>query len=216
MTDAAHKSCVPAGEHQWRTPGRCICDRCGFVDRTDPFDVDKHAWYDGVACRLCGFTWICSCWGHRWNNCVCQACGEGRSSEPFRREQHEWVLDRCYLCDARCEHQKKSRLEKCRVCGHDGPRISVRIPNRLGLHGRSAIQMHGLAIRFESQILVRFLDIPDVDPAEVHDVRNIAALLRVQAGPGARIHLEAVGTDAEEALHAFAGLIRSGFGEGIG
>jgi phosphocarrier protein HPr len=213
MIDPAYNGCAVGGEHRWRTPGRCICDRCGFVNRLDPFDVDRHALDDGVFCRLCGFIWICSVFGHRWNRCVCSACGEGRFAAPFRREQHDWILDRCYLCDARCGHQK-NELKECRLCGYDGPRVSVEIRNRLGLHGQTALRTVQLANRFESQIAARFVGVTGVDPAQAHDVKSMRDLLAAQAGCGARISLEAIGNDAEEALHALVGLIRCGFGEG--
>ena len=80
------------------------------------------------------------------------------------------------------------------------------IVNVEGLHLRPADQFVRLAHQFRAEVRVSCGD-------KFANGKSILDLATLAAGRGARLELEAVGPDAEEALAALAGLIESGFHE---
>lgn len=83
---------------------------------------------------------------------------------------------------------------------------TVTIPNRLGLHARSAAKFVTLAERFGASVEV-------VKDGQAVSARSIMGLMMLGAGKGSRIELRAEGWDAKEALDALAALVESGFNE---
>lgn len=81
-----------------------------------------------------------------------------------------------------------------------------RIPNRFGLHARSAAAMVKLANQFRSEIRIH------KDNLEVN-AKSIMGLMLMAAGKGTTLTIKAQGLDAAEAVAALGGLIDAGFGE---
>lgn len=75
-----------------------------------------------------------------------------------------------------------------------------------GMHLRPCDLFVRLAQKFESRIEV-------VKNDERVDGKSIWALLALAIGPGAKLRLEALGRDAEEAVDALVRLIAGGFDE---
>ncbi len=85
---------------------------------------------------------------------------------------------------------------------------TVRIRNRLGLHARPAAEFVKLAGRFDSEIWVRR------DELEVNG-KSIMGVMMLAAEAGSPLHIRSEGADAEAAVDALVGLVRSGFEEEI-
>jgi phosphocarrier protein len=83
---------------------------------------------------------------------------------------------------------------------------SVRVVNQLGLHARAAARFVHLATRYVSQIRV------DRD-AKSMDGKSIMGILLLAAARGVTITITADGPDEQDAVHALAQLVESGFGE---
>lgn len=82
----------------------------------------------------------------------------------------------------------------------------LEIVNRLGLHARAAARFVQVAQRFDSEIrLVR-------DDRTVNG-KSIMGVMMLAAGRGARLTLQAEGSDCEDALDALRTLVAEGFGE---
>lgn len=82
----------------------------------------------------------------------------------------------------------------------------ITIPNKLGMHARSAASFAKTASAFKSEIKV----------AKDHikaDGKSIMELLTIAAAMGAEITISASGDDEEMAITALAKLVREGFGE---
>ena len=89
-----------------------------------------------------------------------------------------------------------------------GPlRISVKLPNRNGLHARPAHLFVQTANRFESELAVGREGLEKVNG------KSIMGIMMLAAECGAELVLESDGTDAEQQLAALRELIESGFGE---
>lgn len=80
------------------------------------------------------------------------------------------------------------------------------LPNRLGLHARSAAALVKLAVRFQSRITV-------VTDDRQANARSLVDLLRLGARQHTTLRVQAYGSDGEVAARAIAALIESGFGE---
>ena len=80
------------------------------------------------------------------------------------------------------------------------------ITNRLGIHARVAAKLVETASRFQSEIFL------EKDGVEVNG-RSILGILTLFCPRGSRLTIRAEGTDAEEAMEAFARLIAEKFGE---
>ena len=83
---------------------------------------------------------------------------------------------------------------------------TVTIVNRYGLHARPAAEFVKLAGSFRAEIMVR------KDELEVNG-KSIMGMMMLAAECGSAITIRALGSDAEAAVDALAGLIASRFGE---
>jgi phosphocarrier protein len=82
----------------------------------------------------------------------------------------------------------------------------VTIVNKKGLHARASAKVVEAAARFQSQITV-------TKDGQTVDARSIMGLMMMAASLGSEMKIEAVGPDAEEALHAIVALVEAKFGE---
>jgi len=82
----------------------------------------------------------------------------------------------------------------------------VTIPNKLGMHARSAAAFAKLASTFASTIEV------EKDSMRANG-KSIMELLTVAAAMGSQITVRATGEDEEAAIAALAALVENGFGE---
>ena len=82
----------------------------------------------------------------------------------------------------------------------------VTVTNAQGLHARPADMFVKLALRYESKIEV-------VRDNERVDGNSILAILTLAAVQGTQLRIEAVGSDAQEAIDALAGLVEQNFAE---
>lgn len=82
----------------------------------------------------------------------------------------------------------------------------VTIPNKLGMHARSAAAFAKLASTFASTIEV------EKDSMRANG-KSIMELLTVAAAMGSQITVRATGEDEDAAIAALAALVENGFGE---
>jgi phosphocarrier protein len=82
----------------------------------------------------------------------------------------------------------------------------ITIPNKLGMHARSAASFAKTAAAFRSNIEVA------KDHAKA-DGKSIMELLTISAAVGAEITISVWGEDEELALTALSKLVKEGFGE---
>jgi phosphotransferase system HPr (HPr) family protein len=82
----------------------------------------------------------------------------------------------------------------------------VTLTNMLGLHARAAARLVQMASRFQSKITLS-------KDGRTVDAKSILGVLMLAGAPGERLLLSAEGPDAEQAVEALSGLIRSRFGE---
>ena len=83
----------------------------------------------------------------------------------------------------------------------------LEIKNKLGLHARAAAQLVQTVHQFSAEVKISKDD-------QVVDARSIMGLLTLAATQGSKVHVEAEGKDAEEALHAVEKLFEKRFYEG--
>ena len=86
------------------------------------------------------------------------------------------------------------------------PRKQVTILNELGLHARTATRLVECANRFECKVWLSH------ENRRVNG-KSIMGLLTLAAGPGMKLDIETLGSDAKPALVALSDLITSGFVE---
>ena len=86
-------------------------------------------------------------------------------------------------------------------------RRQVEVTNAFGFHLRAASRFVQLSQQFQVKIRVSC-------DGRAADGRSILDLIALAAGCGARLELEAMGPDAEEAAAALCALIAAGFHEG--
>ncbi len=84
------------------------------------------------------------------------------------------------------------------------------IQNRLGLHARPASLFVQTAAKFDSDITVRRLDSPSLDPVNGKSLMN---MLILSAACGTRIEIAARGADAEDAVKTLGELVDRRFDE---
>ena len=82
----------------------------------------------------------------------------------------------------------------------------VTLINMLGLHARAAARLVQMANHFQSRITLS-------KDGRTVDAKSILGVLMLAGSLGERLLLSAEGVDAEDALEALAGLVRSRFGE---
>ena len=86
------------------------------------------------------------------------------------------------------------------------PEAIVTVINRKGLHARASAKFVKCAESFDAQITVTR------DGQSVGGT-SIMGLMMLAAGPGAQLHIRAIGRDGPEALDALVTLVETGFGE---
>jgi phosphocarrier protein len=82
----------------------------------------------------------------------------------------------------------------------------VEIVNERGLHARASAKFVKLASTFQAAVQVTRDD-------QTVDALSIMGLMMLAAGPGAAIHIEARGVDADAAVDALAHLVEMKFEE---
>ncbi|MDR0355996.1 MAG: HPr family phosphocarrier protein [Deltaproteobacteria bacterium] len=85
-------------------------------------------------------------------------------------------------------------------------KITVKIKNRLGLHGRAAGKLVTAAKPFRSKLFL-------VRDDRRADVRSIMSLLTLECPYNTEVSLIGIGEDAEEAITVLAKIINDRFGE---
>ena len=82
----------------------------------------------------------------------------------------------------------------------------VTLTNPTGLHARPGVKFTKLAKTFDADITCRAL--PDGAP---FDAKSINKVMKAKAKQGQVLRIEATGPEAQGAVNALAGLVRSGF-----
>ena len=83
----------------------------------------------------------------------------------------------------------------------------LEIINKLGLHARASAKFTQMAARYQSDVWL-------TRNGRRINAKSIMGVMMLAAGKGAKITLEADGSDEGAALAALAGLINDKFGEG--
>jgi phosphocarrier protein len=83
----------------------------------------------------------------------------------------------------------------------------IEIVNKLGLHARASAKLTQLAAKFQSEVWL-------TRNARRVNAKSIMGVMMLAAGKGAKVTLEANGTDEKECFDAIVGLIENKFGEG--
>ena len=83
---------------------------------------------------------------------------------------------------------------------------SAAIKDPVGLHARPAVKLTQMARKYAARIEIR----PDRSAAWVN-VKSISALMKLKARHGEKLHLRAVGEDAERAVNSLTDFIAAGF-----
>ncbi len=83
----------------------------------------------------------------------------------------------------------------------------LEIRNKLGLHARAAALLVQTVNRFSAEVKIS-------KDGQVVDGRSIMGVLTLAATKGSKIHVEAKGEDAKQALRAIEKLIEKKFHEG--
>ena len=86
------------------------------------------------------------------------------------------------------------------------PISDIVISNKLGLHARAAAKLTQLASKFSSEIFIS-------RGAQRVNAKSIMGVMMLAAGKGISVRLEAVGSDADQALAEIQTLFDSKFGE---
>ena len=87
-----------------------------------------------------------------------------------------------------------------------GAAKKLEIKNKLGLHARAAALLVQTVNRFQAEVKIS-------KDGQVVDARSIMGVLTLAATQGSKIHVEAKGSDAEEALRAVEKLVDKKFFE---
>jgi phosphocarrier protein HPr len=82
----------------------------------------------------------------------------------------------------------------------------LEIKNKLGLHARAAALLVQTVAKFSSQVTF-------VKDGQTADGRSIMGILTLAAPQGTKLHVEAVGEDAEQVVRAIEKLIDKRFNE---
>lgn len=82
----------------------------------------------------------------------------------------------------------------------------LEIKNKLGLHARAAALLVQTVTRFSAEVKIS-------KDGQVVDGRSILGVLTLAATRGSKIHVEAKGEDAEEAVRAIEKLVGKKFNE---
>jgi phosphocarrier protein len=87
------------------------------------------------------------------------------------------------------------------------PLIEAEIINKLGLHARASAKLSQIASQFHCEIWM-------ARSGRRVNAKSIMGVMMLAAGKGSTVSIEAVGTDADQALAALSGLIANKFDEG--
>jgi phosphocarrier protein HPr len=85
---------------------------------------------------------------------------------------------------------------------------SVTVVNERGMHARAAAKFVHLATRFSSRVRV-------ARHGREMDGKSIMGILLLAAARGTIITISADGADEDDAVHALAALVETGFGEDV-
>lgn len=83
----------------------------------------------------------------------------------------------------------------------------LEIINKLGLHARASAKFTQLAARYQSDVWL-------TRNARRINAKSIMGVMMLAAGKGAKMTLEAEGTDERECVDALCALVNDKFGEG--
>ncbi len=83
----------------------------------------------------------------------------------------------------------------------------IEIINKLGLHARASAKLTQLAAKFQSEVWLS-------RNARRVNAKSIMGVMMLAAGKGAKVTLEADGTDEKACFDALSELIQNKFGEG--
>ena len=83
----------------------------------------------------------------------------------------------------------------------------LEISNKLGLHARASAKFTQLAAKYQSDVWL-------TRNARRINAKSIMGVMMLAAGKGAKVTLEADGTDEQECVEALAALVNDKFGEG--
>jgi len=86
------------------------------------------------------------------------------------------------------------------------PEAVVTIRNRKGLHARASAKFVKCAESFDAMVTV-------TRDGQAVGGTSIMGLMMLAAGPGATLHMTALGPQGPEALQALVALVEDGFGE---
>jgi phosphocarrier protein HPr len=87
------------------------------------------------------------------------------------------------------------------------PDLDIVVSNKLGLHARAAAKLTQLAGQFSSEIFIS-------KGAQRVNAKSIMGVMMLAAGIRTQIKVEAIGSDADQALDAIKKLFDDKFGEG--
>src|SRR5215218_9060112 len=80
------------------------------------------------------------------------------------------------------------------------------VSNKLGVHARPAAMFVRIANRYDCDIFVE-------KDGETVNGKSIMGLMMLAAGPGSKLHVRAIGSDAAQALAEIEGLLKRKFDE---
>jgi phosphocarrier protein HPr len=84
--------------------------------------------------------------------------------------------------------------------------VTVRIPNKRGLHARASAKLVEAAARFQSHITVS-------KSGQTVDARSIMGLMMLAASLGTEVDISCEGDDCDAAMTAILALVEAKFGE---
>ncbi len=90
--------------------------------------------------------------------------------------------------------------------------VMLTIFNQVGLHMRPAKEFVQIAARFACEVRVRNLDRPE---RAAGNAKSILDVMKIGVTFGQRIHIQAEGDDAHEAVAALTRLVNDNFGEAV-
>lgn len=85
--------------------------------------------------------------------------------------------------------------------------IDITVSNKLGLHARAAAKLTQLADQYESEIHI-------ARQGQRVNAKSIMGVMMLAAGRGSVVQIDAVGSDAQDAIKAIQALFDNKFDEG--
>ena len=87
------------------------------------------------------------------------------------------------------------------------PQLDIVVSNKLGLHARAAAKLTQLAAQYSSDIYIS-------KGAKRVNAKSIMGVMRLAAGMGTTVTIDATGGDADKAISEIQALFDDKFGEG--